>query len=184
MILLTSSIAISSVADTGKKKIKYSHKNFLDYLNNRWKIYIFIQPADIEKIANIIPTLSMNESSGPNSILYKILHLLKKRYFKQLPDLFNLPLSSGVFPSLLKIAKVVPVYKKHSNLDCHNYRSISLLFKIEKLMYKRVYQFLTENNIIHGLQFGFRQNFSTTHALINLTENRLLMKDILDVKYL
>ena len=38
-------------------------------------------------------------------------------------------------------------------------------------MYKRVYQFLTENNIIYDLQFGFRQNFSTTHALINLTEN-------------
>ena len=38
-------------------------------------------------------------------------------------------------------------------------------------MYKRVYQFLSENNIIHDLQFGFRQNFSTAHALINLTEN-------------
>ena len=38
-------------------------------------------------------------------------------------------------------------------------------------MYKRVYQFLTENNIIYDLQFGFTQNFSTAHALINLTEN-------------
>ena len=38
-------------------------------------------------------------------------------------------------------------------------------------MYKKVYQFLTENNIIYDLQFGFRQNFSTGHALINLTEN-------------
>ena len=38
-------------------------------------------------------------------------------------------------------------------------------------MYKRVYQFLTENSIIFDLQFGFRQNFYTAHALINLTEN-------------
>ena len=38
-------------------------------------------------------------------------------------------------------------------------------------MYKRVYQFLTEKNIIYDLQFGFRQKFSTAHALINLTEN-------------
>ena len=37
-------------------------------------------------------------------------------------------------------------------------------------MHKRVYQFLTENNIIYDLQFGFRQKFSTAHALINLTE--------------
>ena len=38
-------------------------------------------------------------------------------------------------------------------------------------MYKRVYQFQTENDIIYDLRFGFRQNFSTAHALINLTEN-------------
>ena len=47
----------------------------------------------------------MNKSSGPNSIPYKILNLLKKDISKQLADLFNLSLSSGVFPSLLKIAK-------------------------------------------------------------------------------
>ena len=117
----------------------------------------------------------MNKSSGPNSIPYKILNLLKKDISKQLADLFNLSLSSGVFPSLLKIAKVVPVHKKDSKLDCRNYRPISLLSNIEKilekLMYKRVYQFLNENSIIYDLQFGFRQNFSTAHALINLTEN-------------
>ena len=38
-------------------------------------------------------------------------------------------------------------------------------------MYKRVYQFLTENDIIYDLQFGFRQNISAAHALINFTEN-------------
>ena len=125
----------------------------------------------------------MNKSSGPNSIPYKILNLLKKDISKQLADLFNLSLSSGVFPSLLKIAKVVPVHKKDSKLDCCNYRPISLLSNtekiLEKLMYKRVYQFLTENNIIYDLQFGFTQNSSTAHAVINLTDNivRLLMKD-------
>ena len=48
-------------------------------------------------------------------------------------------------------------------------------------MYKRVYQFLTENNIIYDLQFGFRQNFSTAHALINLTEN---IRQALDEGYI
>ena len=85
----------------------------------------------------------MNKSSGPNSIPYKILNLLKKDISKQLADLFNLSLSSDVFPSLLKIAKVVSVHKKDSKLDCCNYHPISLLSNIEKilekLMYKRVY---------------------------------------------
>ena len=127
----------------------------------------------------------MNKSSGPKSIPYKILNLLKKYISKQLADLFNLSVSSGVFPSLLKIAKVVPVHKKDSKLDCRNYRPISLLSNIEKilekLMYKRVYQFLTENNIIYDLQFGFRKNFSTAHALINLTEN---IRQALDEGYI
>ena len=116
-----------SIANTAKENIKYSHKHFSDYLNNQCKNSIFIQPTDSEEIANIISTLNMNKSSGPNSIPYKILNLLKKDISKQLSDLFNLSLSLGVFPSLLKIAKVVPIYKKDSKLDCHDYCPISLV---------------------------------------------------------
>ena len=80
---------------------------------------------------------------------------------------------TGVFPSVLKSAKVVIVFKKDSKLNYSNYRPISLLSNIEKilekLMYKRLYSFLDYNNIIYNLQFGFRQQYS--HALINITEN-------------
>ena len=80
---------------------------------------------------------------------------------------------SGVFPSVLKTAKVVPVFKKDSKLDYNNYCPISLLSNIEKIlekpMYKRFYTFLNNNNFIYNLQF--RQQHSTSHALINLTEN-------------
>ena len=82
---------------------------------------------------------------------------------------------TGVFSSVLKTAKVVPVFKKDSKLDYSNYRPISLLSNIEKilekLMYKRLYTFLNKNNVIYNLQFGFRQQYSTSHALINITEN-------------
>ena len=82
---------------------------------------------------------------------------------------------TGVFPSVHKTAKEVPVFKKDSKLDYSNYRPISLLSTIEKilenLMYRRLYIFLNNNNIIYNLQFGFRQQYSTSHALINITEN-------------
>ena len=59
---------------------------------------------------------------------------------------------TGVFPSVLKTVKVVPVFKKDSKLNYSNYRPISLLSNIEKilekLMYKRLYAFLDCNNII------------------------------------
>ena len=68
---------------------------------------------------------------------------------------------TGVFPSVLKTAKVVSVFKKDSNLGYSNYRPNSLLLNIEKIlekfMYKRLYIFLINNTITYNLQFGFRQ---------------------------
>ena len=85
-------------------------------------------------------------------------------------DLFKLFLMTGVFPSALKAAKVVPVFKKDSKFDYSKYCAISQLSNIEKilekLMYKRLYTFLNKNNVIYNLQFGFRKQYSTSHALI------------------
>ena len=104
-----------------------------------------------------------------------MLKLLKNDISSQLADIFNISFSTGVFPTILKVAKVVPVYKKDSKLDFSNYRPISLLSNIEKilekLMYNRVYNFFTKNNLIYPLQFGFRQKYSTFYALISLTED-------------
>ena len=82
---------------------------------------------------------------------------------------------TGVFPSVLKTAKVVPIFKKDSKLDYSNYCPIFLLSNIDKilkkLMYKRLYTFLNKNNVIHNLPFGFRQQYSTSHGLINTTDD-------------
>ena len=82
---------------------------------------------------------------------------------------------TGQFPSVLKIAKVIPIHKKQSKVDYANSRPISLLSNIEKiiekLIHERLSNFLDINNLIYSLQFGFRQKYSTTHALINLTES-------------
>ena len=60
-------------------------------------------------------------------------------------------------------------------MDWHKKPKLSLLSNIEKflekLMYKRLYTFLNKNNVIYNLQFWFRQQYSTSHALINITEN-------------
>ena len=115
------------------------------------------------------------KASSPNSIPYRILLLLKNEISKQLAYLFNLSFMTAVFPSVLKTAKVVPVFKKGSKLNYSNYHPISLLSNVEKilekLVYKRLYTFLNSNNIIYNLQFGFRQQYSTSHALVNITEN-------------
>ena len=124
----------ASIAETTKKPIKYSHKHFSDYLPNENSSTIFLQPTDKEEIANIISSLNSNKDSGPNSIPYRILFLLKNEISKQLSDLFNFSFRTGVFPSVLKTAEVVPVFKKDSKLDYSSYRPISLLSNIEKYL--------------------------------------------------
>ena len=81
----------------------------------------------------------------------------------------------SVFPFVLKTAKVVRNFKKDPKLDCSSYHPISLLSNIEKIlkiknMDKILYIFLNNNNI-YDLRFGFRQQYSTSQALINITEN-------------
>ena len=96
-----------------------------------------------------------------------------------------LSFSSGDFPSLLKMARMVPIFKEDSELEYQNYRPISLLSNIEKilkkLMHKRVYQFPTENKVIYDLQFRFEQNFSTAYVVTSFTEN---IRQALDKRYI
>ena len=119
-------------------------------------------PTDKEEITNVITSFNSNNVSGPNSIPSRILFLLKNEISKQLADVFNLSFMTGVFPSVFKTAKVVPVFKKDSKLDYSNYRPISLLSNIEKilakLMYKRLYTFLNNNNIIYNLSLDLENN--------------------------
>ena len=105
----------------------------------------------------------------------KIQKLLNKDISDQLAIIFNQSFSSGIFPSVLKTSKIIPIYKKASKLEFSNYRTISLLHKIEKilkrLMYNKLYSFAEKNKqTMFSLEFGFRQIYSTTHALIHLID--------------
>ena len=76
----------------------------------------------------------------------RILKLLKNDISTQLADICNISLSTGVFPTIFKLAKVVAVHKNDSKLDFSNYRPVSLLSNIEKilerLMYNIIYYFV------------------------------------------
>ena len=70
-------------------------------------------------------------------------------------------LLNSVFPNTLKIAKVVPVFKKGDNELLNNYRSISILFSISKIfenvIYNQLYEFLQEHYVITNSQYGFKK---------------------------
>ena len=90
--------------------------------------------------------------------------------------IFNQSFVTGKVPSKLKIAKMVPIFKAGSKKIFDNYRPISILPPIskilEKIVYKRLVNFLDRNDILYEHQYGFRSNQSTIHPVIHL------MKDI------
>ena len=101
-------------------------------------------PTDKNEISFRISSLDSHKSSGPNSIPVKILKLLKNDISQQLSDIFNMSFSTGQFPSVLKIAKVIPIHKKQSKVDYTNYRPISLLSNIENIIEKLMYKVLVD----------------------------------------
>ena len=107
----------------------------------------------------MIKTFNVNKAIGPNSILVTILKEIKKEISEPLSSLINLSFDTGEFPNCLKLAKVIPVYKKGDQQECNNYRPISLLSNIskliEKLLYNTLYKFLNQNKCLFNYQFGF-----------------------------
>ena len=104
-----------------KLNISFSHKHFSNFLRNRSNISFFVRPTDKIEIKNVMSSLDSDKSVGPNSIPSKKLKLLKNYISSRLSEIFNVSFSSGVFCSILKTVKVMPVQKKDSKLDFSNY---------------------------------------------------------------
>ena len=165
----------STIANNLRNKMFDRNKNFKSYLQNRRENSFFINPTNEEEIIEIINDLDCMKCSGPHSIPSFIFKDIKLILAESLADIINLSFNTGIYIEKLKVSKVIPIFKgKGSNLECCNYRPISLLWNIdkivEKLMHKRLYNFLSKYKIIFNLQFGFRKSHSTSHALIYLTE--------------
>ena len=142
---------------------------------------ISVDPVDGDEICMIIKNFNTKKSTGPTSIPSQILFHMRNELCKPLSWIANICLSTGTHPDKLKMAKVIPIFKKWSKLLTCNYSPISLLSNInkifEKLVFSRVYSFLDRNKSLYELQFGFRPKHSTNHALINIIEK---IKDALD----
>ena len=164
----------SSIAEKLLPKQTPGTKHFSEYLSERVNSNFIFESADPVEVICIIDSLDSKKGSGPYSVPGTILKALKANLCHPLTTIINMSFATGIYPDLLKIAKVIPIFKKGDKLFVSNYRPISLLSNInkifEKLVYSRLYSFLELHNCIYELQFGFRAKHSTQHALASLTE--------------
>ena len=117
----------------------------------------------------------LKQNHSPHSIPVRILRFLNLDIATPISNLINRSFQTGIFSTLLKTSKVIPIFKnKGSPLEVSNYRPISLLSNIEKIyekaMHLRLIGFLEGQNLIYARQFGFRKGHSTVHALIDIVE--------------
>ena len=100
-----------------------------------------------------------------------------------LSNICNISVQEGVFPSNLKQAKVIPVYKSENETEPGNYRPISLLSIFnrifEKLMYRQPKNFLNKHDILFKLRYRFREKHSTQHTVIDIVN---IMQNNMDLK--
>ena len=163
-----------SVAEKLKQKIPQSNTSFKDYLKTPTLDSFFLAPTTPLDVYKIIQGFNENKAVGQNSIPSKILKLIAPRAGIVLSHIFNECFDKSEYPECLKKAIIKPLHKKDSKMDVGNYRPISLLSNInkilEKLLHTRLVAFLDKNKIIFDNQFGFRKKHSTNHAIVALTE--------------
>ena len=157
-----------------KIKVKQDFKKYLQAANMN---SMFLELSDIQEIKKIIMGLKSSKAGGHDQIKPGLIKECCEYVSGPITHIINLSLKTAVVPQKLKIAKVSPIFKKDEKTDPGNYRPISLLSTInkimEKVMYKRVISFLNRFKILYKYQFGFRENYSTVQAVIEITDNIL-----------
>ena len=129
----------TSIAEKIEDNLVKSKFNYSKYLSNPNKFSFFMKPTNAEEVLCEITKLKNNKSIGPYSIPLKFLKLFKTTLSKPISLIANISFSTGTFPSTLKTANVIPIYKKEDHTLCNNYHPISLLSNISKIIEKLVH---------------------------------------------
>ena len=146
--------------------------DYKKYLHLKISQTIFLQPVSLSEIICGILSLKKGKAVGPDNIPSCFLQHIVDIISPALMILFNASIQLGMYPSVFKIARVTPIFKSGDNKLISNYRPISILsclnMLFEKLIYERMVKFITKHNIINKSQFGFRDNHSTNHAILDM----------------
>ena len=122
---------------------------------------MFLQPTNKSEIEKIIKSLDSNKSSDIYGMSPKLLKILSPAISETLSNIFNKSFALGVFPDHMKLATITPIFKGGSKLDVSNYRPVSVLPTIskvlEKLMLTRLTNHLDQSKITMNINLDFKK---------------------------
>ena len=164
----------ANVGKTFANRIQKPQQDISKYLDKieRNPKSMFARPTDALEVKRLISQLPNKTSSGFDNISNILLKEIYPPLIDRLVELINESMITGIFPEVMKEAEVVPLFKSKSPLEVGNYRPISLLLTVskilEKIIYSRTYSFLNETNQLFVSQYGFRAKHSCDHAISEL----------------
>ena len=149
--------------------------SFMPSLSNTNLSELNFQEIDACDLLPIIENLSIKKATGYDNISIRAVKENKLTIIPILVYLTNLVIENSVFPQCMKVARVTPLLKKGDTTDCNNYRPISILSVISKIIERVLAMQITEHMELNSLlvenQFGFRKGRSTTDAIHKLMED-------------
>ena len=159
----------------------YNHPSITtikQHITDKNKVFSF-RKVTKDEISSVIKTLNHKKATLSNDIPTKIIQQFSDIFTDFLYNNFNSCLESGIFPDELKLAEVIPVYKKNDKKDKSNYRPISILSNISKIYERCIQTQLNEYfaKFLSKFQCGFRKGFSTQHCLLVMIEKLRKIRD-------
>ena len=128
-------------------------------------------------VYTFLTSLDNNKATGIDNISSKIVKISAPVITKHLTEICNHSIRNSCFPSIWKKARVTPLHKRNSTDDPENYRAISILPLLSKVLEKHVhnslYDFFLVNNLLSPRQSGFRTKHSCETALTEMTDDWL-----------
>jgi hypothetical protein len=127
-----------------------------------------------EHLLKIIKKFQPKNSVDIQGVSTRMIKAIGPEIVTPLSHIFNLSLSTGNFPSKLKQCRVIPIFKAGDQLECDNYRPISLLSSISKILEKvvaeKLVHHLTVNDLLYKHQYGFLAGKSTEQNLLQILD--------------
>ena len=138
-----------------------------------------LKEVSSNEVKKIIKSLNSKKSALSSCIPVSILINSIDTYLPILTDIINDSIKNGVFPDELKLAEVIPLFKKADPFDKSNYRPVSLLSHMSKVFERIIYNQINEyiEPFLSNLLTGFRKNHNTQHSLLKMLES---FKEALD----
>ncbi len=168
-----------NIGPTLANRIKHNeNESFEKYLSVSYQSNFFLNAItehELELELELeLENMKLNKSSGYDGINAGITKITAKDISKPLTHIFNLSFSSGIIPDNLKVALVTPILKGNEENRFENYRPISVLTcfskLLEKLMVKRLINFIDKNKVLSKHQYGFRYNRSTELVVLDFVD--------------